>query len=69
MIRKGLVVEVVLDKKLKIFVFILFNFDSSFFQNIFHLNISLGLDCPVISNILNCFENLKSSGRSEKLVQ
>ena len=44
----------ILYKKLKIFIFIFFNLNSSFFQNTFHCNIPLGRDFPLIPNLLNC---------------
>ena len=36
----------ILDNKLKIFISIFFNFSSSFFENFFHLNISLACVFP-----------------------
>ena len=44
---------VILHKELKIFIFIFFNFDSSFFQDIFRCNILLGRGFPAIPGFLN----------------
>ena len=49
----------ILHKKLNIFIFIVFNFNSSFFQHIFHCNIPLGHDFPTILNLLNYFKYSK----------
>ena len=46
----------ILSKKLNSFIFIFLNFDSSFFQNIFHCNIPLGHGFPAIPNLVNSFK-------------
>ena len=47
-------------KKLKIVIFIFFDFDSSFFQNIFHCNIPLGHDFPMMLSSSNSFKRSES---------
>ena len=49
----------ILRKRLEIFIFIFFNFNSAFFQNIFHCNILLGRGLPMIPNLSNSFKSSK----------
>ena len=44
------------NKKLRIFIFIFFKFNSSLCQNIFHCNIPLTHGFTAIPNLLNCFK-------------
>ena len=50
----------ILDKKFKFLVLIFFNFDSFFFQSIFHYNIPLDSVFQMIPNLLNSFKCSKS---------
>ena len=49
----------ILRKRLKISIFIFFNFNSTFSQNIFHSNILLGRGLRMIPNLLNSFKSSK----------
>ena len=51
----------ILDKTLKIFIFQLFNFNSSFFFNILHFNVPLGRGRPAIPNLLIFLKNIKKA--------
>ena len=55
----------ILIKKLKVFIFMVFKLNSSFFQNIYHCNISLGRGFPTIPNLLNSFKSSKSYNGSK----
>ena len=66
MIRKdwsfcGQILQVIaiLDKKLKIFIFIFSNFSSHFFWNFYQCNISLNIGFPTIPNLLLLFSMFK----------
>ena len=45
----------ILHKKFKIFIFIFFSFNSSFFRNIFHCNIPLGREFPPMPDLFSSF--------------
>ena len=55
----------ILDKTLKIFILIFFNFSSSFFQNIFRCNIPFGCGFSTKPNLWNSFKYLKGYSGSK----
>ena len=55
----------ILDKTLKIFILVFFNFSSSFFQNIFRCNIPFGCGFSTKPNLSNSFKYLKGYGGSK----
>ena len=57
---KNLQSAAILHKKMKILIFIFFNFNSSFFQNNFRCNIPLGLGFSTIPNSSRSFKCSKS---------